>query len=241
MENSSRRVSPHIQAVLDRFIEEKTKNPELNDCYQAYCRSHSFSRRHNEPKIPTYESLDALLASIQVTYREYMEAINLFPDYPVDWATEDQKKVAEALDQMDDAQCRKFRDLFWGYVPILVQDALKESEGIAGYGLRITNVMEAFANEGSACVRLYEKLGIEKRWRANKRPSYANITCPHEYMPAISAETGMPIHWMLNYGKPVLAGKESTEEAMDVFCFMPAGVQKMLADAITAVMLVGGV
>lgn len=236
------RVSVYTEEVLQKLIARQTQAPELARRYERYCHAH---RRAfvNKARFTTYESLDELLTAIGISYREFLTAVNRFPENRVAWHTEAQERMAYYLDAMPDSIKTQYRRLFRAMLPENTKQVLLENDmPDVPYGLRITNVLSVVCNEDNFCFRLFTELGLQARWKQKENLSNGYTCCPHEILPAISQRAGsISLHWLLGCRKPVLARTETAEEVMDIFCFLPPSVQETVESGMAVQLQAGGV
>lgn len=241
MEVKEHRVSPHLSKVIKTIIEEKTASGEIA-AYKQYLQDNSLVKYKNRIKFPTYEGLQYLLDSLGISYKEFLERANAVSGSSVAWATSTQQRMADNLDAMSPGQRSAVLETVTALLSDQVAEALKNNENNPAFGLRITNVLEASSNEDNNMFRLYTKLGISAKWRQNKRENVIYASVPHEYMPALSNETGVSLHWLLGWDAAVLAANPETERVMDYFCFLAPELQQLtLEQAITNNAKTGGI
>lgn len=234
------RVSPYTTKVIREIISKKLKNGEMSESYRDYLATHALEKNPEMIKAPTYQRLEELLGAISMSYRDFFVAVNPFPQYAVGWANDAQTRMAATLDGMDEYQKDQIRNIILALMPRQISEALAECEG-KNIGWRLADILEKGFNEDNFVLRMYTELGSPDKWRQHTKKSYEFLCCPHEFIPAIAAKTGISLHWILNCGKPVLAKTESTETVMDLFCFLPKNYQVTLEQALaTAIRVMAG-
>ena len=239
---ASHRITQEADAVIRQFIDERTQDEAIATDFHEYYLAHKSTHYAGQIQRVTYESLDEILRILHVSYREFLEACNKYPDNAkVDWSTPTRAGMAKLLDLMDDKQKEPYYAMFRAMLPKAVQSALNEAESMEIYGLRIVTLLEAFCNDDSYCINLFSEIGIRERWRQKKRGALAYTTCPHEYLPIISSRTGVSLHWMLGCNCPVLAQSESTERVMDLFCLLTEEQQEEIFNGLDRQIKAGGV
>lgn len=234
------RVMPYTTKVIREIISKKLKNGELSEDYKNYLDTPTLKKQPKMIKVPTYQGLDKLLEVLSMSYREFLVAVNCFPQYDVGWANDIQARMAAALDGMDEQQKDQIRNIISALMPEQISEALAESAD-KNLGWRLTDILEKGFNDDNFALKMYTELGAPDKWRQHTKKAYEFIGCPHEFIPAIAAKTGISPHWILKCGKPVLAKTESTETVMDLFCFLPMNYQFTIEQALTTAIKAGGI
>lgn len=207
MARKNDQVSSHTRACLDAYM---IKNDIEDPGYKTY----------------SYENLESWLDYLSLTYKDFLGLVNKYPEYPIKWANDIQANMANHLDALNDKQKKEILKIIKALVPKQTMEALEENKK-KPLGVRVTNLIEAAFNEDNFGIKLFSDLGSVNKWK-HHRTMVPWLSCPHDFIPAIAARTGMSMHWMLGCKKPVLAKTESTECVMDYFCFLPEEQQKVI-------------
>lgn len=235
------RISQHAESIIRQFIEEKKASGADMDSYLAYLYANKRIKHPKELKVPTYENIGSLLVAIGLSWREFFEMINKFPEHPVCWQDDTKKTMCDMIDEMSSEQKEKIRQIFWDALSNQVQDTLKKYQDDPVFGTRIIRVLKETANDEGRCLQLFEDMGIGYRWTGYVRDALSFASCPHEYLPEIAYNTGLSLHWLNNAGEPMFGRYEDTEKAMDLFCFLPLRTQQTFCESLRNAVKTGGI
>ena len=248
-----------------------TATEETKQAYREYVdKHHHVYKVHGNNAANrriTWETLEEFLAAIGSNNKEFLEkvsvtkassnpenftsrnkiwdayfAVPIGEQFPVKWASEEQRNMCHLVDRMNEGQQNVLYELCYEMLPNQKAYALKRYNIASPAEMRNFDVLSLTNNHSAACKALAIDLGIAERWIEGTRRNRAQISAiPHEYIPAVSLATGVSPHWLLGSKGPVLAQRASTERVMDIFCFLPVTYQKTLSSALSLAVQSGNV